>query len=408
LERHRFAAGNVDVHRAWTAAEVRDVVRRILADHALPADKRAKILVKPNLNNDLVALTGNSTDLRVLCSLIEGLADLGYRDVTLADGANVGVERRNIDVFRRLRIEAMRQRYGIRIADLNREPGRRVPLEAGAAPRIANIVLDADFRIWVPTVKTHAEVGLSSACKNGVGLCFGQDKREMHYDIARNIAAIAHRVPPHLVISDGLVGMEGNGPGDGEPFRLGVIGASADPWLHDLVVARLVGLPWGKVPYLVHGLEGGRFTAATAREVEDAVSVIRPLKPAPPRSRLAIVSERRELLWLKKLVRPVVSQPRVAELAYKAKIIQDVYSTEDDTLRLAARDAQICGSCRRCEDFCPTHLPVEQIGVKTGPDDCVQCLYCWWVCPKGALTLEGQPNAMERQIERYKPAVEKL
>ena len=113
-------------------------------------------------------------------------------------------------------------------------------------------------------------------------------------------------------------------------------------------------------------------------------------------------------MWLKLAVRPVVEKPIVAETAYKLKIIQDVYSREDDTLRLVHRDAAVCGECRLCEDFCPTALPLARIGTDTAPPDCVQCLYCWWVCPKGALQLEGQPNAMQRQIDRYKGPIERL
>jgi heterodisulfide reductase subunit A-like polyferredoxin len=113
-------------------------------------------------------------------------------------------------------------------------------------------------------------------------------------------------------------------------------------------------------------------------------------------------------VWLKRAVRPVVSRPEVAELAYKAKIIQDVYVLEDDTLRLSGRDSAACGSCRRCEDFCPTGLDLDEIGVRLEPPACIQCLYCWWVCPRGALSLSGEANAMARQIERYKGAIEQM
>jgi uncharacterized protein (DUF362 family)/ferredoxin len=410
VDRFDFGRGTVDVHRAWTTGEVRDAVLRVLRDRAdrLPSDKSARIVIKPNLNNDLVALTGNSADLRVLCSLIEGLQGLGYTDLTVADGANVGIERRGIDVFTRLRVAALRDRYGVKLVDLNRAPGRKVKLEAGASPEVAEILLDADFIISVPKVKTHAEAGISCACKNWVGICRGQDKRQMHYDLGRNIARIAGILPPDLVIVDGLVGMEGNGPGDGQPFRLGVLVAADEPWLCDLVVTRLVDFPWRDVPYLKHGAENGKFEAELADRVHQMVPIVRKIERAPPRSPLAILSERRELLWLKKLVRPVVARPSVTELAYKAKIVQDVYAATDDGVTSIRRDASVCEECRRCEDFCPTHLKLADIGVKTKPPDCINCLYCWWACPKGAITLEGPLNAMSRQVERYKRQVEAL
>jgi ferredoxin len=183
---------------------------------------------------------------------------------------------------------------------------------------------------------------------------------------------------------------------------------SDDPFLNDCVVARLVGMPLARVPYLQHAVDAQvvspELLARVDREVPEATAI----ELAPPRSRLAELSESPRLLWLKKAVRPIVSQPAVAELAYRAQITQDVYSLEDDSLRLSARNPAACGSCRRCEDFCPTGLRVEDIGVKLELPDCVQCLYCWWVCPNEALTLTGEAAAMQRQIDRYKGQIEAL
>jgi ferredoxin len=141
-------------------------------------------------------------------------------------------------------------------------------------------------------------------------------------------------------------------------------------------------------------------------ELERQVPVLHHLRPAPARSRLAVLSEARELLWLKKAARPIVAQPRVTEAAYKLKIIQDVYSLEDDSLRLVGRDDSGCGDCSRCAEACPTQVPLAEIGVDF--KDCVQCLYCWWVCPKEALKLEGEQGHLARQVQRYKRAIETL
>ena len=410
--RQRFTAerGAVDLVPAWTTREIRAGVAALLAEweHRLPADRGARIVVKPNLNNDLVALTGNCADLRVLDALLGGLRDRGYRDLTLADGSNVGVARRGISTFRRLRVEPLAARHGARIVDLNTDAGEVVVLHADARPHVARTILDAEFLISVPKVKTHAEAGLSCAMKNWVGITCGQDKRHMHYDLGRNILALNEAVHPDLILVDGVVGMEGNGPGDGDPFRLGRLAMSDDAFLNDLVFARVVDLPWEKVPYLRHAFEGGHLEPSLAERIAREIPVVRRIQQAPARSRLAELSEARSLLWLKRAVRPVVAQPAVAELAYKARIIQDVYSLEDDTLRLVSRNAEACGTCRRCEDFCPTELPLERIGVSLDAPDCIQCLYCWWSCPRDALKLEGERGFMSRQIERYKDAIERM
>ena len=408
----RFACdrGRVDVHEAWTTAEVFATIEQMLADweHKLPASRDTDIVLKPNLNNDLVALTGNCVDLRVLGGLVEALQRRGYRNLTIADGSNVGVERRNISTFKRLRVAGLAEKYGVRIVDLNHDEGHEVVLHNGAQPAIAKTVLEAGFLISIPKVKTHCEAGLSCAMKNWVGIARGQDKRHMHYNLARNIFAINEVVLPDLILVDGLVGMEGNGPGDGEPFRFGRLVMSDNAFLNDLVVCRLVDMPVANVPYLAHAFAAGHLTDALATTVLAEVPVVRSIKRAPPRTKLAELSEKRSLLWLKEAVRPIVSQPKVAELAYKARIIQDVYSLDDDTLRVSARDDSKCGTCSRCVDFCPTGLSLAEIGVKTESPDCVQCLYCWWVCPQKAITLTGEPHAMQRQVNRYKAEIERI
>ena len=401
--------GSVVESACWSAAEVRQGLESSLAVFRgrLPTDLDARIVIKPNLNNDLCGLTGNSTDLRVLCALLEALRDRGYRDLTIADGANVGVARRGIDVFKRLRLRGLQTRYGVRLVDLNTDRGEPVLLHAGAHPRVARTVLDADFLISAPTVKTHAEAGLSSACKNWVGIVCGQDKREMHRALGRNIATLIQVVPPDLIVVDGLVGMEGNGPGDGDPTRLGSLLVADDPWVSDLAVARRVGIPWRDVPYLAEGARDGCFSEKDVQMIA-TMPIAKQITRPPPRSALAVLSERRELHWLKLAVRPVVSRPEVSALAYRAGVIQDVYSLEDDTITDLERDDTKCGTCTRCVDFCPTSLPLEAIGHTTDPEACISCLYCWWACPNDALSVTGESNGLERQITRYKSAIEGL
>lgn len=394
---------------AWTASEVRKGVEELLTvfEDRLPA-RDALVLIKPNLNNDLVALVGNSTDLRVLAALIEGLLNRGYHDLVVADGSNVGVHRRGIDTMKRLRVDRLAERYGVELLDLNQDQGVPIPLNGGGRPRVAKSVLDADFLITVPKVKTHAEAGLSCALKNQVGVCVGQDKREMHRDLGRNIVALNRALLPDLVLVDGLIGMEGNGPGDGEPFRLGVLAMCDDPFLNDLAVCRLVGMPWERVPYLVHAFEQGVLSGEHQAQVESVQQRHR-IRQAPVRSRLAELSEARSLNWLKLAMRPLIdSTPVILRAAYKLGVVQDVYSLEDDLVLGIRREREDCGDCVRCEEVCPTWLPAEAIGVRTGPEDCIGCLYCWWVCPDGVIELEGEVGHLQRQVDRYADVVRGL
>ena len=410
MKQHAFDQGLVSVVPAWTREEVFAGVRALLDAHTdrLPSDRAAQILIKPNLNNDLVALTGNSVDLRVLAALIEALQQRGYTDLTVADGSNIGIERRGIDTFARLRVDRLVERYGVRLVNLNQDDGTRVPLHAGAQPLVAQTVLDSHFLISVPKVKTHCEAGFSCAMKNWVGITCGQDKRHMHLDLGRNIFAINEVIKPDLILVDGLVGMEGNGPGDGEPYRLGRLIMSEDAFLNDAVVSRMIGLSIAQIPYLEHARDAGILSPDLLDQIERTVPVVRAAKPAPPRSRLAELADSRKLLWLKKAVRPLTQHEAVLKAAYKMNIVQDVYSFEEDSVEGVRRAKADCGPCQKCADFCPTGLSVEEIGVKIDPESCINCMYCWWVCPDEAIALQGDIGYLERQVERYKDDIEHL
>ena len=402
--------GQVWATMAWTADEIRREIESLLNHFSerLPENLDAQIVLKPNLNNDLVALSGNCTDLRVLASLVEGLQQRGYRNLTIADGSNVGVDRRGIDTFKRLRVDALAERHGVRTVNLNLEDGRTHALHGGANPRIAAIIEDADFLICVPTIKTHVEAGMSCAMKNWVGIVVGQDKRQMHYALNQNIQAINEVVKPDLIVVDGIVGMEGNGPGDGEPVRLGfLVGATHAP-LCDLSVAQMVGLERQRIPYLMEAIRVGVLSEADIEAVTESFSLVKKMVPAPDRPTLAKVSEDPRLAWLKRAVRPLTDKPVIAEAAYRLGVIQDVYNLEDDEIQGITRSQKECAPCTACEDVCPTGLVVDEIGVKTEMPDCIGCLYCWWVCPDDVLQLHGSAGAMHRQVDRYKQVIENL
>ena len=103
VSKHTVCVGDRTV--AWfnpvgVGARLRQAVAEVLdtSSAALPARSGASFLLKPNLNNDLCALTGNSTDLRLLAAAIEALQRRGYTNIVVGDGPNIGAYRKGIDV----------------------------------------------------------------------------------------------------------------------------------------------------------------------------------------------------------------------------------------------------------------------------------------------------------------------
>ena len=73
-------AFRLDVIKATSSKETKEKLFSSLKryEDILPASKTVKILIKPNLNANMNALTGNTTDLRLLAAVIECLKTRGY------------------------------------------------------------------------------------------------------------------------------------------------------------------------------------------------------------------------------------------------------------------------------------------------------------------------------------------
>ena len=244
----------LDIVQCRSFNEIRDDVAEILNryDEILPAGQYAKILIKPNLNSNMNALTGNTTDLRLLAAVILFLKESGYQDITIGEGTNSGFYRSNISVITRLKVDALAKYYGVNCIDLNYSEPVSIPFEDGVQAGIARECMEADFFINMPKLKTHFEAGMTVCLKNLIGCLVGQEnKKKTHLSLAANIVNITENCPPHLHIVDALFAMEGLGPTKGTPVKTDTIFIGTDPYLIDLIAARFATCDVEKIHPLV-------------------------------------------------------------------------------------------------------------------------------------------------------------
>ena len=98
---------------------------------------------------------------------------------------------------------------------------------------------EADVVINFCKLKTHGLTALSCGVKNLFGVIPGTRKPELHYafprvrDFAEMLVDLNEYVKPRLTIVDAVEGMEGNGPTQGTPRKIGVLLASDSPYSVD-------------------------------------------------------------------------------------------------------------------------------------------------------------------------------
>jgi len=94
---------------------------------------------------------------------------------------------------------------------------------AGLTVPIPKTVLRADYVINLPKFKTNMDVVLSIAMKNMFGLVAPRKKAYLHSCLAEVIVYLNKAIRQDLVITDGIVAMEGLGPILGSRVDLGLI-----------------------------------------------------------------------------------------------------------------------------------------------------------------------------------------
>jgi uncharacterized protein (DUF362 family)/Pyruvate/2-oxoacid:ferredoxin oxidoreductase delta subunit len=391
----------------------------LLEEHStvLPKSLGAKILLKPNFNSNMNALTGNTTDLRIIACLIQVLQMRGYKNITIGEGTNSGFYRNKIDVASRLRARRLAEMLGVRFVDLNYCQGEEIGFANNKKVKVAKDCLEADLFVNLPKLKMHHEVGISVCLKNMMGCLVGQEnKKKTHLSLGRNIVHLNQYVRPHLHIVDGLIAMEGNGPSDGLPVRMDTIIAGTDPYFVDMVCAEMVGMPYQEVTYLNVAEELGLITVDHKEALRNLDltqfkrNLLRPDVPLPAR----VVCNPHLQKYFQMLrhapgLYALCNTKFVGNLFVKLGIRQEQFIEEEMKITKIVVDREKCPpDCARCRNYCPLALDVPAILSDENDSACIKCLYCYMVCPEDAVQLEGTFGFLKAQVDKYDPLIRKM
>lgn len=403
---------SVSIYKAETVSEIGSVVNTIFDSEtaSLPENKSSKIVIKPNLNSNMNALTGNTTDLRLLYAVITSLKQRGYSNITVAEGYAGGFHREGINVIERLKVDKLCELTDVKIVNANfATETADVNFEKGTVAQIARVFIENDYFINLPKIKTHTETTLSCCCKSLIGCLAGQqNKKKVHESLFKNIIHINRKVKPDLYIVDGIVSMEGNGPTTGTPKKTGVILSGNDPYLIDLVVSRIIGIKdFKNVPVLKEASEQRLITESMLEESagkEWAYSLNLKLPSLSITQRF--ITDQRWQKYLQKIRHaPVIEQicalQVVKKLMFNLKLTQEVFKKEEPLIESIVVNKSKCISCGKCKDYCPTGLSPFECELISENKECIKCLYCYSVCPSGAITTSGSLGFFEEQERQY-------
>jgi uncharacterized protein (DUF362 family) len=138
---------------------------------------------------------------------------------------------------------------------------------------------EVDLLCSVPVMKTHALAQVTLGMKNLVGVFPGTEYcsvRACMHDLASRVepsgtaASVIDMVRANklgLVVIDASMAMEGQGPSEGTPVKMGLIIAGTNPLATDIVSASLMGFEPGEIPTFAWANKAG-MKPARLEEIE--------------------------------------------------------------------------------------------------------------------------------------------
>lgn len=217
-----------------------------------------KILIKPNIVSWDFDLPfppyGVVTTSVVIEALVRILAEHGFRDLTIGEGALPMLSPPGEAVYKAIGYLKLQERYGVKLVDFNQGEFVSTDYGEGFMLDIAKEALEADKLINVPVLKTHNQAKVSLGIKNLKGCLNKKSKQACHgvgdKELSLTFPRIIEKLPVALTIIDGLYTLE-KGPGPtGKAFRKDLLIASRDPFACDLVGAAILGYPAQEVVHL--------------------------------------------------------------------------------------------------------------------------------------------------------------
>jgi len=160
------------------------------------------------------------------------------------------------EAFIRTGVKDAAERAGGRVINFSKDEQILVNINGLHWKEVAlpKTIVEADSFVSIPVIKTHETTLITCGIKNQFG-CFADRYRNLyHHWIHEIIVDMNLAIQPDLVITDGTICMEGNGPIHGPTKELGIILASNNVLANDLVVTQIMKFDPMEVKHLVNAM----------------------------------------------------------------------------------------------------------------------------------------------------------
>ncbi len=316
-----------------------------------------RVLLKPNILAGRAPELAVTTHPAVLRALGRRLKELGVKRVVLADSPGGSYTP-----------ASLRKAYaacGYTALTEWMELNENVTSATRGKFNIIRPILDADFIINCPKLKTHGLAVMTAGVKNMFGCIPGIQKVEQHCvkptieAFSEMLINLAQTIPPNLTVLDAVDCMEGNGPGGGKVRAMDYTLASRSMYALDEAAVTLMALNPNIAPVIRRARRIGLSDPSAVTLTGD------PLVPAdPPFALPDSILHKENLLTPNGIFHRLFGRRHVYP-----RILPDK-----------------CIGCGHCAENCPMHV-IDIIAKKAviTRKGCISCFCCQEMCPVKAI-----------------------
>jgi len=321
--------------------------------------KNEKVLLKVNLLSAKAPEKAVTTHPEFVRAVAQAVRNAGGEPYIGDSPAGPYSKRSLKKAYRRSGLEIMAGEEGI---SLNFDTGtQKIDIPMGKRLQkspICDYVLNADKVIALPKLKTHSFQYLTLASKIMYGVVPGLTKAKYHARFPRKenfadiMLDILTVIKPQLYIMDGIIAMQGQGPGSGDPVKMGLALASTDYVAMDIAVCRILGVEPVAIPALRRAKVRG--------------------------------------MWPERIDYPIHAPEDVANKGFRLPNTADHLLTGKKPPRKSPVITDKCTACGACEKICPKQaVKVNGRMAEIAYSKCIRCFCCHEVCPEDAIVLRS-------------------
>jgi uncharacterized protein (DUF362 family) len=227
---------------------LRASIRQVGEEDAIMAARH--IVIKPNLCCDKSSLSGATTDVSLVNSILRILTDINPEaQISIVETNNAALTATK--AFRTLGYSELAGPK-VNLVNLSTDTRCYVEMDGHILDNlmVPETLLEMDYFVSVTKMKTHVMERMSAVLKNQFGCVTGRVKSGFHPFLSEIITDLYDIYRPNLCVVDGCPAMKGFGPTDGVPADTGLLVVGNDAVATDVVLGKLIGFAPSSIPHL--------------------------------------------------------------------------------------------------------------------------------------------------------------